>query len=433
VADEQPEGAIFIIPVRLEECEVPDRLRRWHWVDLFDEKGYERLVSSLRQRQETISGAGKRLKDSSPGIVENSFNHQYKSTNTQSPLRRAVIRSVANFFSSDLLAVDYGTANTKIYAKGKGIVLYEPTIAAVNKVTNEIQVVGKEAKDLTKRTPGNLIIIRPVKEGRISNPAVAGKLLSYFISKSASGRKWVRPRAVVVPFSSGLYPMDTQNLIDLVFNANVAEVHIVEALICAAIGEGLPITLPRASMIVNMGAGVTEVGVISLSGIVYSHSVRAAGNEMDEAVTQYIKRRHNLLIGERTAEAAKIFLGSAFPLDEPLSMDVSGRSLIEGITKTITITDGEIREALSHTVNTIIDAVRIALERAPPELSADIIERGIRLTGGGALLKNLDKRLSSEMGLPVTIADDPLSSVVLGAGKMLSDSAILNRFKWHNG
>src|SRR5947209_6271504 len=306
-----------------------------------------------------------------------------------------------------------------------------PSIVAINKVTNTPEAVGKEAKEMLGRTPGNIVAIRPMKDGVIANFEVTEKMLQHFIRKAHNGKTWVSPR-VVIGIPSEITQVERRAVEDSAYRAKASEVYLVEEAMCAAIGAGLPITEPHGNMIVDIGGGTTDIAVISLGGIVYSRAVRVAGNEMDEAITQYIKRKYNLLIGERTAEAIKIQLGSAFPLDEPLSMDVRGRNLIEGIPKTITITDEEVREALADSVATIVNAVRVALERTPPELSADIVERGIVLTGGGALLKNLDKRLSIETGLPVSIADDPLSSVVLGAGKMLSDFDLLKRVRWDN-
>ena len=338
--------------------------------------------------------------------------------------------NVFSLFSSDL-AIDLGTANTLVYAKGRGIVVSEPSIVAINKVTNTPEAVGKEAKEMLGRTPGNIVAIRPMKDGVIANFEVTEKMLQHFIRKAHNGKTWVSPR-VVIGIPSEITQVERRAVEDSAYRAKASEVYLVEEAMCAAIGAGLPITEPQGSIVVDVGGGTTDIAVISLGGVVYSRAVRVAGNEMDEAITQYIKRKYNLLIGERTAEAIKIQLGSAFPLDEPLSMDVRGRNLIESIPKTITITDEEVREALADSVATIVNAVRVALERTPPELSADIVERGIVLTGGGALLKNLDKRLSIETGLPVSIADDPLSSVVLGAGKMLSDFALLKRAKWEN-
>ena len=339
-------------------------------------------------------------------------------------------KSLFSLFSSDL-AIDLGTANTLVYAKGRGIVVSEPSIVAINKITNTPEAVGKEAKEMLGRTPGNIVAIRPMKDGVIANFEVAEKMIQHFIRKAHNGKTWVSPR-VVIGIPSEITQVERRAVEDSAYRAKASEVYLVEEAVAAAIGAGLPITEPQGGIVVDVGGGTTDIAVISLGGVVYSRAVRVAGNEMDEAITQYIKRKYSLLIGERTAEAIKIEIGSAFPLDEPLSMDVRGRNLIEGIPKTITITDEEVREALENAVVAIVNAVRVALERTPPELSADIIERGIVLTGGGALLKNLDKRLSAETGLPVSIADDPLSSVVLGAGKMLSDFALLKRVRWEN-
>jgi rod shape-determining protein MreB len=339
-------------------------------------------------------------------------------------------KSIFSLFSSDL-AIDLGTANTLVYAKGRGIVVSEPSIVAINKVTNAVEAVGRDAKEMLGRTPGNIVAIRPMKDGVIANFEVTEKMLQHFIRKAHNGKTWVSPR-VVIGIPSEITQVERRAVEDSAYRAKASEVFLVVEAMAAAIGAGLPITEAFGNMIVDIGGGTTDIAVISLSGIVYSKSVRVAGNEMDEAITQYIKRKYNLLIGERTAEAIKIELGSAFPLDEELSFEVRGRNLIEGIPKTITITDEEIREALGDSVSTIINAVRVALERTPPELSADIVERGIVLTGGGALLKNLDKRLSIETGLPVSLAEDPLASVVLGTGKMLSDFDLLKRVKWDN-
>jgi rod shape-determining protein MreB and related proteins len=335
------------------------------------------------------------------------------------------LKSVFSLFSSDL-AIDLGTANTLVYAKGRGIVVSEPSIVAINKVTNAVEAVGRDAKEMLGRTPGNIVAIRPMKDGVIANFEVTEKMLQHFIRKAHNGKTWVSPR-VVIGIPSEITQVERRAVEDSAYRAKASEVYLVEEAMAAAIGAGLPITEPHGNMVVDIGGGTTDIAVISLSGIVYSRSVRVAGNEMDEAITQYIKRKYNLLIGERTAEAIKIELGSAFPLDEELSYEVRGRNLIEGIPKTITITDEEIREALAETVNVIVDAVRVALERTPPELSADIVDRGIVLTGGGSLLKNLDKRLREETGLPLAMAEDPLSSVVLGAGRMLSDFNLLRK------
>ena len=336
-------------------------------------------------------------------------------------------RSIANlsFLSSDL-AIDLGTANTLVYAKNKGIVVSEPSIVAVNKVTGKVEAVGKDAKEMLGRTPGNIVAIRPMKDGVIADFEITEKMLSHFIRKAHNRNTFVRPR-IIIGIPSEVTQVEKRAVKDSALKAKASEVYLVDQAMAAAIGAGLPITEPSGNMVVDIGGGTTDIAVISLAGIVYSKSVRVAGNEMDEAIIQYIKKKYNLLIGERTAEQVKLELGSAFPLDEPMTMEIKGRDLIEGIPKTLTITDAEIREALAETVNVIVDAVRVALERTPPELSADIVDRGIVLTGGGSMLKNLDKRLREETGLPLAMAEDPLSSVVLGAGKMLSDFNLLRK------
>jgi len=334
-------------------------------------------------------------------------------------------RSLFHLFSSDL-AIDLGTANSLVFAKGKGIVVNEPSIVAINKVTGDIEAVGKEAKEMLGRTPGNIVAIRPLKDGVIADFKVTEKMLNYFIQKAHGRKLLVHPR-IVIGVPSEITQVEKRAVIDSAFRAKASEVYLVEQAMVAAIGAGLPITEPSGNMVVDIGGGTTDIAVISLSGIVYSRSVRLAGNEMDDSITQYIKRKYNLLIGERTAEQIKIEIGSAYPLDEPLSMEIKGRNLIEGIPKTLVIKDEEIREALAECVGTIVNAVRVALERTPPELSADIVDKGIVLTGGGSLLRNLDKRIREETSLPVTLADDPLSSVVLGTGKMLSDFNLLKK------
>jgi rod shape-determining protein MreB and related proteins len=335
------------------------------------------------------------------------------------------IRSLFSLFSSDL-AIDLGTANTLVYAKGKGIVVNEPSIVAINKTNGEVEAVGKEAKEMLGRTPGNIVAIRPMKDGVIADFKVTERMLNYFIQKAHGRKVLVHPR-IVIGVPSEITQVEKRAVIDSAYRAKASEVHLVEQAMVAAIGAGLPVTEPSGNMVVDIGGGTTDVAVISLSGIVYSRSVRVAGNEMDNAIMQYLKRKYNLLIGERTGEAIKIQIGSAYPLDKPLTMEIKGRNLIEGVPKTLTIDDSEIREALSESVATIMNAIRVALERTPPELSADISDRGIVLTGGGAMLKNLDKRIREETGLPVSIAEDPLASVVLGTGKMLTDFKLLRR------
>jgi rod shape-determining protein MreB len=335
------------------------------------------------------------------------------------------IRSLFSLFSSDL-AIDLGTANTLVFAKGKGIVVNEPSIVAINKNTGEVEAVGKEAKEMLGRTPGNIVAIRPMKDGVIADFKVTERMLNYFIQKAHGRKMLVHPR-IVIGVPSEITQVEKRAVIDSAYRARASEVHLVEQAMVAAIGAGLPITEPSGNMVVDIGGGTTDVAVISLSGIVYSRSVRVAGNEMDDAIMQYLKKKYNLLVGERTAEQIKMQVGSAFPLDKEITMEIKGRNLIEGVPRTITITDTEIREALGECVATIMNAIRVALERTPPELSADISDRGIVLTGGGALLKNLDRRIREETGLPVSIAEDPLASVVLGTGRMLTDFKLLRR------
>jgi rod shape-determining protein MreB len=335
------------------------------------------------------------------------------------------IGSVFRFFSSDL-AIDLGTANTLVLAKNKGVVVHEPSIVAINKMTGRVEAVGREAKEMVGRTPGNIVAIRPMKDGVIADFESTEKMLDYFIKKAHNRNMWVRPR-IVIGVPSEITQVEKRAVRDAAYRARATEVYLVEEAMAAAIGAGLPITEPSGNMIVDIGGGTTDVAVISLAGIVYSRSVRVAGNEMDEAIIQYIKKKYNLLIGERTAEQVKIELGSAFAMDEELSMEIKGRNLMEGVPKTIVITDAEIREALSDTVAIIVNTVHEALEKTPPELSADILDRGIVLTGGGALLKKLDVRLREETGLPVTVAEQPLYSVVLGAGKMLDNIDLLRK------
>jgi rod shape-determining protein MreB len=323
------------------------------------------------------------------------------------------LRSVFSLFSSDL-AIDLGTANTLVFSAGKGIVVNEPSIVAINKSTGEVVAVGREAKDMLGRTPGNVVAIKPMKDGVIADFKVTEKMLTYFIQKAHNRRVLVHPR-IVIGVPSEITPVEKRAVQDSAYRARASEVYLVEQAMAAAIGAGLPIEEPSGNMVVDIGGGTTDI------------AVRVAGNEMDEAVMQYLKRKYNLLVGERTAEQIKMEIGSAYPLEKPLTMEVKGRNLIEGVPRTVTIDDSEIREALSECVATILNAVRVALERTPPELSADISDRGIVLTGGGALLKNLDKRIREETGLPVSIADDPLASVVLGTGKMLSDFRLLRQ------
>ena len=334
-------------------------------------------------------------------------------------------RSLFSVFSRDL-AIDLGTANTLVAVRGKGIVVNEPSIVAINKNNGEVEAVGKEAKEMVGRTPGNIVAIRPMKDGVIADFKVTEKMLTYFIQKSHNRKMLVHPR-IVIGVPSEITPVEERAVRDSAYRAHASEVHLVEQAMVAAIGSGLPITEPCGNMIVDIGGGTTDVAVISMSGIVYSRSVRVAGNEMDEAIINFLKRKYNLLIGERTAERVKIEIGSAYELDKPLTMEIKGRNLIEGVPRTVTVNDTEIREALSDCVSTIMNAIRVALERTPPELSADISDRGVVLTGGGGMIRNLDVRIREETGLPVSIAEDPLASVVIGTSRMLSDFKLLRR------
>ena len=333
--------------------------------------------------------------------------------------------SLLRYFSNDL-AIDLGTANTLIFARNRGIVVREPSIVVVNKLTGRVEAVGAEAKEMLGRTPGNIEAIRPMKDGVIADFEVTERMLAYLIKKAHGRKMYVHPR-IVIGVPGEITQVEKRAVRDSAQKAGAAEVYLVEQAMMAAIGAGLPSTEPSGNMIVDIGGGTTDIAVISLSGIVYSRSVRVAGNEMDEAIIGYLKRKYNLLIGERTAEQIKWEIGSAFTLDEPLSMVIKGRDLIEGVPKELTISDTEIREALADTVTVLVEAVRMALERTPPELSADIMDKGIVLSGGGALLRGLDERLRHETGLPVVQAEDPLACVVLGAGRVLQDIELLRK------
>ena len=335
-----------------------------------------------------------------------------------------------SFRSSDL-AIDLGTANTLVFCKSRGVVIDEPSIVAINKVSKNVEAVGTDAKEMLGRTPTNIVAIRPMKDGVIANFEVAEKMLQHFIRKAQNGKSFMSPR-VIIGIPTGITQVERRAVEDSAYRAKASEVFLVEEAVAAAIGAGLPITEPRGNIVVDIGGGTTDIAVMSMAGIVYSRAIRVAGDAMDDAIIEFVKRKHKLLIGERTVEEIKIKLGSAFPLDEPLALEVRGRNLVEGIPHTITLTDHEVRQALDPSVESIIEAVRVALEKTPPELSADIIDRGIVLTGGGALLRNLDRRITAEIGLPVHVAESPLTSVVLGAGQIISDLDLLNRVKWTN-
>ena len=334
--------------------------------------------------------------------------------------------AILGVFSSDL-AIDLGTANTLVYVKGKGIVLSEPSVVAVrmdNRMKNRVLAVGLEAKNMLGRTPGNIVATRPMRDGVIADFEVTEAMLRHFIQKVHNRRTFVRPR-IIIAVPSGITQVEKRAVKESAESAGAREVFLIEEPMAAAIGAGLPITDPSGNMIVDIGGGTTEVAVISLAGIVYSKSIKVGGDKMDEAIIGFIKRKHNLLIGERTAESIKCTIGNARATDELMTMDVKGRDLVNGIPKSVTINSDEVREALSDPLHAIVEAVRHALEGTPPELAADIVDRGIVLAGGGALLRNLDVLLREETGLPVMIADDPMSAVVLGSGKALDSLAEL--------
>ncbi|MDA8418888.1 MAG: rod shape-determining protein [Desulfobacteraceae bacterium] len=327
---------------------------------------------------------------------------------------------------SNDLAIDLGTANTLVFVKGKGIVLREPSVVAVRQDlrTSKVLAVGKEAKMMLGRTPGNIKAIRPIKDGVIADFEVTEAMLRYFINKVHKRRSFVHPR-IIISVPSGITQVEKRAVKESAESAGAREVYLIEEPMAAAIGAGLPITEPCANMIVDIGGGTTEVAVISLAGVVYSNSVRVAGDKMDEAILHHIKRHHNLAIGEHTAEVIKTTIADIMPEPPYQTMNIKGRDLVSGVPKTMTIDSDEIRSAISEQVDAIVEAVKMALELTPPELSADIVDKGIVLSGGGALLRNLDKRLNKETGLPIIIADDPLSSVVLGSGKALENLNIL--------
>ncbi len=337
--------------------------------------------------------------------------------------------SLFGFFSSDL-AIDLGTANTLVYVRGKGIALSEPSVVAVRtdgRGKSRVLAVGLEAKNMLGRTPGNIVAIRPMHDGVIADFDVTEAMLRHFIQRVHNRRTFIRPR-IVVAVPTGITPVEKRAVKEAAESAGAREVFLIEEPMAAAIGAGMPITEPGCNMVVDIGGGTTEVAVISLSGIVFSRSVRVAGDKMDEAIIQYVKRKYNLLIGERTAEIIKITIGNAFPEpDNYETIEVKGRDLVSGIPKILAIDSEEIRLAISEQIDAIVETTKIALEQTPPELSADIVDRGIVLTGGGALLKNLDKLLREETGLPITVAEDPLSTIAIGSGMTLNNLDFLKQ------
>jgi rod shape-determining protein MreB len=343
-------------------------------------------------------------------------------------IRRQLSKGIDNIlgmFSSDM-GIDLGTASTLVYLKNEGIVLCEPSVVAIEAGTSNVLAVGEEAKRMLGRTPGNIVAIRPMRDGVIADFEITESMLRYFIKKVHNSRRLVRPR-VVIAIPSGITEVEKRAVKDSALHAGAREVFMLEEPVAASIGVGLPIQEPSGNMIIDIGGGTTEMAVISLAGVVFSKSIRIGGDEMDEAIINYLKRTYNLMVGERTSEEIKIRIGSGYPMEEEMTMDVRGRDLVAGLPKMISITSEEVREALSEPIAQIVEAVRITLERTPPELSADLIEKGLILAGGGALLRGLDKLISEETGLPVHLADDPLTAVALGTGKVLSELRYLKR------
>jgi rod shape-determining protein MreB and related proteins len=338
-----------------------------------------------------------------------------------------ILTRILGWFSSDL-AIDLGTANTLVYARGKGIVVSEPSVVAIVKDgrgPDKVKAVGEEAKEMLGRTPGNIVATRPMKDGVIADFEVAEAMLRHFIARVHNrSSSLVRPR-IVIAVPSGITSVEQRAVREAALSAGAREVYLIEEPMAAAIGAGLPVTEPSGNMIVDIGGGTTEVAVISLSGIVYSNSVRVGGDKMDDAIINHVKRRYNLLIGERTAELIKISIGTAYPTPEIHSMEVKGRDLVAGVPKTLEIKSDEVLEALQEPINAVVESVKIALERTPPELAADIVDKGIVMVGGGALLRNLDVLLREQTGLPVMLAEDPLTAVALGTGRCLDELSLL--------
>jgi rod shape-determining protein MreB len=336
-----------------------------------------------------------------------------------------LINYICGLFSNDM-GIDLGTASTLVYVKGEGVVLCEPSVVAIERGTSHVLAVGDEAKRMLGRTPGNIIAIRPMKDGVIADFEITEAMLRYFIKKVHHRRVLVRPR-IVIAIPSGITEVEKRAVKDSAERAGAREVFLIEEPIAAAIGVGLPIQEPVGNMIIDIGGGTTEIAVISLAGTVFSRSIRIGGDEMDEAIIEYLKKTYNLMVGERTAEDIKMKIGSAYPLEEEMSIEVRGRDLVAGLPKTITITSEEIREALQEPIRAILESAKISLERTPPELAADLIEHGIVMAGGGSLLKGLDRLISEETGLPVHIAEDPLTAVANGTGKVLDEIRYLKK------
>jgi rod shape-determining protein MreB len=337
----------------------------------------------------------------------------------------SVTSDILGWFSNDL-AIDLGTATTLVYVRGRGIVLNEPSVVAIEKKTEKVLAVGTEAKKMLGRTPGNISAIRPMKEGVIADFEMAEKMLRHFITKAHNRSTFVRPR-IIIGVPSRITQVEQRAVRDSAELAGAREVYLIEEPVAAAIGAGLPITEPSGNMVVDIGGGTTDIAVLSLGGIVYSESVKVAGDRMDDAIMNYVKKKYNLLIGDHMAERIKVEIGSAYPFEEKKTLMVKGRDLISGIPRTLVLDDSEIREALYEPISTIVNAIKVALENTPPELAGDIIDCGIVLTGGGSMLWGMDTRLREETGLPIITVDDPLTSVVLGVGKILDELDLLRK------
>jgi rod shape-determining protein MreB len=333
--------------------------------------------------------------------------------------------SFFGWFSNDL-AIDLGTANTLVYVRGRGIVSNEPSVVAIQKASGKVLAVGTEAKRMLGRTPGNIVAIRPMKDGVIADFEITELMLRHFITAAHNRATFVHPR-IIIGVPSGITQVEQRAVKDSALLAGAREVYLIEQPVAAAIGAGMPISEPSGNMVVDIGGGTTDIAVISLGGIVYSKSIKVAGDKMDEAVTSYIKRKYNLLIGEYMSEQIKFELGNAYPMEEKKTMVIKGRDLVSGIPKTLIIDDAEIREALSEPITAIVNAIKVALENTPPELAGDIIDKGVVLTGGGSLLKGLDIRLREETNLPIITVDDPLTTVVMGTGKALEELDLLKK------
>lgn len=330
-----------------------------------------------------------------------------------------MLNTVYSYLSRDM-GIDLGTANTLVYVRGRGIVLQEPSVVAIQADTKQPVAVGNEAKRMIGRTPGNIVAIRPLKDGVIADFDITQTMLRYFIAKAQRRRSLIRPR-VVVCVPSGVTEVEKRAVQDAALQAGARDPRLIEEPMAAAIGAGLPITEPTGNMVVDLGGGTTNVAIISLGGIVTHKNIRVGGDEMDEAIVNHIKRNYNMLIGERTAEEVKIQIGSAYPVNDDESIEIRGRDLVTGLPKNLKLTAEEVRQALEDPVSQIIEAIKITLEKTPPELAADIMDRGVVMTGGGALLRGLDRRVADETGMPVVVAEDPLLCVVQGTGKMLED------------